>query len=267
MQEANERIVEHIEHLDRQVPELPNFINFLHHYFPGVKWIQFMHEWENVVFAVLIGTLISLVACIGTRKRRIIPHGLQNLLELGVEKFDKLITDVLGAKGRVFVPFLGTLFIYILTMNLFGLVPLMKSPSSSLNITIALAICVFVLVQFLNIKNMGPLGFVYHLAGSPKTSIEWLLAPFLLALESISQLARPVTLSLRLFGNVLGEDILIGVFAILGVTMVINYSSVGVPLQLPFMFLALLTSTMQALVFTLLSTVYILLSSVHEEKH
>jgi len=67
----------------------------------------------------------------------------------------------------------------------------------------------------------------------------------------------------------LGEDILIGVFAILGVTLVINYSSVGLPLQLPFMFLALLTSTMQALVFTLLSTVYILLSSTHEheEKH
>jgi F-type H+-transporting ATPase subunit a len=152
-------------------------------------------------------------------------------------------------------------------MNLFGLVPLMKAPSSNLNITIALALCVFVLVQFLNIKNMGIFGFIYHLAGSPKTIIEWALAPFLLLLELISQLARPVTLSLRLFGNVLGEDILIGTFALLGVTLGITYFSVGLPLQIPFVFLALLTSTMQALVFTLLSTVYILLSSTHKEEH
>ncbi len=258
---------ETIVQLDRKVPELPNFITFLHHHFPDSAFVQFLHQWENLFFSILVAVLVSLVACIGVRKRMMLPSGLQNFIELGVEKFENLIVDVLGPDGRTYVPFLGTLFIYILTMNLFGLIPLMKSPSSNLNITVALAICVFALVQFLNIRNMGPFGFVYHLAGSPKTIIEWVLAPFLLVLELISQLARPVTLSLRLFGNVLGEDILVGTFALLGVTLVMNYSFVGVPLQIPFMFLALLTSTMQALVFTLLSTVYILLSSTHKEEH
>lgn len=260
---SQERVLE----LDRKVPELPNFITFLYHRFPETFWAKFLHQWENLVFSVLIAVLISLVAFLGARKKAMIPSGLQNFLEFGIEKFDVLITEVLGHKGRVYVPFLGTLFIYILTMNLFGLAPLMKSPSSNLNITIALAICVFVLVQYLNIKNMGITGFIFHLAGSPKTMVEWILAPFLLVLELISQLARPVTLSLRLFGNVLGEDILVGTFALLGVTLIINYSSLGLPLQIPFMFLALLTSTMQALVFTLLSTVYILLSSPNKEHH
>ncbi|HEV8051588.1 MAG TPA: F0F1 ATP synthase subunit A [Parachlamydiaceae bacterium] len=258
---------ETITELDSKVPELPNFITFLHHHFPDVAWIKYLHQWENLFFSILIAVLVSLIAYIGVRKRQMLPTGLQNFIELGVEKFENLIVEVLGPDGRTFVPFLGTLFIYILTMNLFGLIPLMKSPSSNLNITIALAICVFTLVQFLNIKNMGIFGFVYHLAGSPKTIVEWILAPFLLMLELISQLARPITLALRLFGNVLGEDILIGTFALLGVTLVMNYSSMGIPLQVPFMFLALLTSTMQALVFTLLSTVYILLSSSHKEKH
>jgi F-type H+-transporting ATPase subunit a len=261
---TNETIV----NLDREVPELPNFITFLYHHFPESTLVKFLHDWENIVFSVLVATILSLVAYLGTRKKQILPSGFQNFLEFCVEKFDKLITEVLGPEdGRKFVPFLGSLFIYILAMNLFGLVPLMKAPSSNLNITIALALCVFVLVQFLNIKNMGIFGFIYHLAGSPKTIIEWALAPFLLLLELISQLARPVTLSLRLFGNVLGEDILIGTFALLGVTLGITYFSVGLPLQIPFVFLALLTSTMQALVFTLLSTVYILLSSTHKEEH
>jgi len=253
--------------LDRKVPELPNFITFLHHHFPSLPIVKFLHSWENLVFSILIAVIISFIALFGIRKKQMIPMGLQNFLELGAEKFNDLIIEVLGKQGRAYVPFLGTLFIYILAMNLFGLIPLMKSPSSNLNITVALAICVFALVQFLNIKNMGIFGFIHHLAGSPKTTIEWVLAPFLLVLELISQLARPVTLALRLFGNVLGEDILIGTFAILGVGLLINYSSVGLPLQIPFMFLALLTSIMQALVFTLLSTVYILLSGTHKENH
>jgi F-type H+-transporting ATPase subunit a len=252
--------------VEKKVPELPNFIGILYHRFHDMPFAKFLHQWENVIFSIIVATLISTVAYLGTRKRDLIPSGLQNFLELLIEKFHKLITDVLGPSGEKYIPFLGTLFIYILTMNLFGMVPLMKAPSANLNITIALAICVFCLVQYLNIRNMGLFGFIYHLAGSPKTVIEWILAPFLFGLELISQLARPITLSLRLFGNILGEDILIGAFAILGVTLIASFSYVGLPLQIPFMFLGLLTSLMQALVFTLLSTVYILLSSPHSEK-
>ncbi|WP_052236399.1 F0F1 ATP synthase subunit A [Candidatus Protochlamydia amoebophila] len=253
------------EPIENRIPELPNFISVLYHRFQHTTWAQFLHRWENIIFAILVASLISLVAYLGARKKEIIPSKFQNLLEIAVEKFSHLILEVLGPEGKAYIPFLGTLFIYIFTMNIFGMVPLMKAPSSSLNITAALAICVFCLVQFLNIRNMGIFGFLYHLAGSPKTMLEWLLAPLMFSLEIISQLSRPLTLALRLFGNVLGEDILIGTFALMGVAMISSVETfVGIPLQLPFMFLGLLTSFMQALVFTLLSTVYILLS-MHKE--
>jgi F-type H+-transporting ATPase subunit a len=251
-----------------QIPELPNFITFLYHQFHEMPWAKFLHQWENIIFSILIGALVSTFAYLGIRKKALIPAGLQNGLEMLVEQLNNIIVNVLGPEGKRYVPFLGTLFIYILTMNLFGMIPLMKSPSSSLSITAGLALCVFSFVQYLNIKNMGFFGFLYHLAGSPKTMLEWILSPLMFVLELIAQLARPVTLALRLFGNILGEDILIGAFALLGVSLLANlHSPVGLPLQIPFMFLALLTSFMQALVFTLLSTIYILLSIPHKEHH
>ncbi len=254
--------------LENRTPEVPNFISLLYHRFHDMPWAQFLYKWENPIFAILIAVIISIVAHIGSRKKELIPSGLQNALELIVEQFRKLVIGILGSDGEKYIPFLGTLFIYILSMNLFGLVPFMKSPSASINTTAALAICVFCFVQFLNIRNMGFFGFLYHLAGSPKNALGWALAPLMFVLELISQLARPVTLALRLFGNVLGEDILIGAFALLGVVLVSSLNSpIGLPLQIPFMFLAILTSLMQALVFTLLSTVYILLSIPHGEKH
>lgn len=252
-----------------KVPELPNFITLIYKAFHDSSWAAFLHHWENLIFSIIIASLISFVFYLGTRNSTLIPTGLQNFLELFVDGLRYLILGILGPQGEKYVPFLGTLFIYILTMNLFGIVPFMKSPSSNLNITVGLATCVFCLVQYLNIKHMGIGGFLYHLAGSPKGLLGWLLVPLMFPLELLSQLSRPVTLSLRLFGNVLGEDILIGAFAVFGLTLLGSYSPpVGLPLQLPFMFLALLTSTMQALVFTLLSTVYILLSiSGSEDNH
>jgi F-type H+-transporting ATPase subunit a len=257
------------EHAPDHVPELPNFIKILSNKFYGTSLGDFLHQWENIIFSILISTLIALVFYIGTRKRELVPRGLQNFLEMIVDALRSLIVGVLGHDGEKYVPLLGTLFIYVLTMNLFGLIPLMKSPSSNLNITAGLAITIFVLVQYLNIKNMGLGGFLYHLAGSPKGVMGWIMVPLLFPIELITQLSRPVTLSLRLFGNILGEDILIGAFAVFGIVLMASWHSpVGFPLQTPFMFLAILTSAMQALVFTLLSTVYILLSIPHtEEKH
>lgn len=151
-------------------------------------------------------------------------------------------------------------------MNWLVLIPLIKVPCSDFNVTVALSICVFCLVQYLNIKNFGVLGFLHHMAGSPKTGLEWALAPLMFVIEIFTQISRPITLALRLFGNVVGEDTLIGAFALFGVALFASSQyPVGLPLQLPFLFLALLTGLMQALVFTLLSTIYILLSIPSDE--
>lgn len=255
------------EAIENSVPELPNALKFIQRYL-GSDLGEFLHDWDSIIFSVVIATLISLFFYFGTRNPQRLPTGLQNFLELLVDSLRKIVISVIGPEGEKYVPFLGTLFIYIFTMNIAGMVPLMKSPSSNINITAGLAICVFVLVQFLNFRNMGIGGFLYHLAGSPKSTVEWLIVPLMFPIEILLQLSRPVTLALRLFGNVLGEDILIAAFTIFGITLLSSFNSpVGLPLQLPFMFLGLLTSLMQALVFTLLSTVYIMLSMPHHEEN
>lgn len=247
--------------LGSDVPELPNFIHFLVSADPDSFWGKFLQYFENMIFSLLVAIVISILFSVAARKKAMIPSGLQNALEWIVEMLQKLISAILGHKGEKYVPFLGTLFIYVLSMNWFGLIPLMKSPSSNLNTTVGLAVCVFVLVQILNIKNRGILGFFYHLAGDPKGFVGWMIAPLMVPIELITQISRPVTLSLRLFGNILGEHILIGAFALLGVVLLPKLTfPAGIPLQFPFLFLALLTGLMQALVFTVLSAVYIFLS-------
>jgi F-type H+-transporting ATPase subunit a len=242
----------------QKYPRIPNILTLLEKYFRDSPWIAHLHHWESIVFSLFIACTISLIFYLGSRNTQTVPGGFQNFLEWVVETFQSFVVGVLGPEGVIYVPFLGTLFIYILSMNLLGLVPLMASPSSNLNITLALAICVFVLVQYLNIKNMGLKGFLYHLAGSPTNAIGWLMAPLMFPIEILTQISRPITLALRLFGNILGEKILVAFFATVSVTFLYFF-----PIQLPFMFLGLLTNVMQAMVFTLLSTIYILLSIPH----
>ena len=240
------------------IPKMPNFLTFLERYLEDSSWGEFIFKWESIIFSLLIGCLITIVLYMGSTAKEDIPKGFQNFLEWVVESLEIFIFGILGKDGKEFLPFLGTLFIYILCMNLFGLVPLMASPSSNFNVTIALSICVFFMVQYLNIKNMGFKGFLYHMAGSPNTTLGWVMVPLMFPIELLTQISRPITLALRLFGNILGEKILVAFFAIMGVTMFYF-----LPIQLPFMLLGLLTNVMQAMVFTLLSTIYILLSVPH----
>jgi F-type H+-transporting ATPase subunit a len=249
-----------------EVPEMPNIISLITGYFPDSPWAHFLHQWESIIFSIFIAVVICIVFISISRGRALIPSGIQNGLEFAVESLRNVIVAVLGPQGEKYVPLLGTLFIYVLSMNLMGLIPFLKSPSANINVTAGLAITIFCLVQYLNIKNFGFFGFLYHLAGSPKNALGWAMVPLMFPIELITQISRPVTLAFRLFGNVLGEDTLIAAFALFGVGLMAQLEyPVGLPLQFPFMFLATLTGTMQALVFTLLSTVYILLAMPHEE--
>ena len=247
-------------------PELPNFITLLYDKFGKVAVIGFMHHWENVVFSWMIAILICVVAYRAYRKRTLIPGGLQNFVELVIETLDNFVSGILGPAGRKFTPFLGTIFIYIFCMNMFGLIPGMKSPTSNLNTTVSLAICVFFYVQYTGLRSLGIVGYLAHMAGNPRDVVTWLLVPINIPIHVIEELAKPLSLSLRLFGNITGEDVLITVFVGLGVSALsFLHLPVGLPLQLPFIFLALLTGTIQALVFTLLSTIYFSLMLPHDE--
>lgn len=249
-------------------PHLPSLIQFLvkvlgHEY----AWLE---HWVNVIFAFVIAAFLSIVSIIVYRRRNLEnPGPFQNLVEMMVEGMYNFLHSVLGSEAKRYVPFLGTLFFYILGMNLIGLVPGGHSPSTSLNITASLAILVFLYAQWTGITRLGFGGYVSHLAGSPADVIGWCLVPLMLPLHIIGELAKPFSLALRLFGNISGEDALIAVFVMLGVQLMAVFGAggfpVGLPLQLPFYFLGLLLSTIQALVFTLLSSIYILLMLPHEE--
>jgi F-type H+-transporting ATPase subunit a len=247
--------------MDVEKSELPNFLTFISEGIPNEKIGALLVDWQDPIFSVIIAVTISIVFYLGSRHRELMPRSFQNFLEYFAEVIESVANEIIGPQGRKFAPFIGRIFIYVLSMNWAGLVPLMKSPTSNISITVGLAICVFALVQYLNIKNMGFFGFIYHLAGSPKGALGWSLVPLMLPIEVITQFARPLTLSLRLCGNVLGEDIFIALTTIFGVYLLSHLMiPVGIPLELPFLLLGFFTGFLQALVFTLLTTIYILLS-------
>lgn len=247
--------------------ELPNIITIVLHFLHDGPVAAFLHQWEGMIYAFAIAGFIILMVHKATKNPTMIPGKLQNVVEMVTEGLTNFLMGVLGPQGKEFVPFLGTLFIYILCMNLAGVVPLGKSPTASPNTTVALALCVFFYVHFTGIRKNGPLGYVKHLMGSPKSAVEWAFVPIMLPIHILGELARPVSLSLRLFGNVTGEDVLLYAFCSLGVTaLAFVHSPIGIPFQVPFIFLAFLTSFIQALVFTLLSTIYILLWLPHDHE-
>jgi len=235
--------------------------------FPQASWAHFLHHYEAVIFALLVAALLSLVAFLASRNPQMIPGRLQNLVEMLVEGLYDFIAGIIGPKHATrFVPFLGTLGLYIWCMNLFGLIPFMDSPTSNLNVTFALGLVVFLYAQWIGLRGLGPIGYVDHLLGSPRDLTGWLLAPLMLPIHILGELAKPISLSCRLFGNIFGEDMLLVAFVSLGITSLsFLHLPVGLPLQVPFLFLALLTSTLQAAVFMVLSTIYFLLMLPHDD--
>ena len=253
-------------HASAAMPEVGNLITLLNSWFEHNPIIHFLHQWENPFYSLVAASLILFVFSFAIRKRSLIPGRLQSFAEITIEWLDSIVFEIIGHRGREFTPFIATIFVFILVQNMFGIIPLMKAPTSSINTTFALALCVFLYVQFIGITKNGILGYFHHLAGSPQDAVGWLLSPLMFVLHVLGEFIKPISLSLRLFGNIMGEDTLIGVFAGLGIVLLsFMHSPVGVPLQFPIMLLSLLLGTIQALVFTLLSTIYIFLMLPHEE--
>lgn len=249
--------------------ELANIITLLTSYvFREGALHDFLREWENMIWAYIFAGVLIVIAQIAARNPQMVPGRFQNVVEMVVEGLSNFILGILGPEGKRFVPYLGSLFVYILLMNIGGILPGGKSPTAQPNTTVALALCTFIYSNWIGLRSNGPLGYIKHLAGSPKTAVEWAFVPIMLPVHILGEIARPVSLSLRLFGNITGEDVLLYAFSALGVAALsFVHAPVGLPLQIPFIFLAFLGSFIQALVFTLLSTIYILLWLPHEEGH
>ena len=279
--------VEHAAHAAADahdsIPEIPNVITLLSSRWHDHPVVSFLHHWENLVFALIVAMALVAVAWRYGRRPATIPQGGQNLLEILVEGIDKFVCGIIGPAGRRHTAFIGSLFLYIWLMNLSSLIPGMKPATSSLNTTIGLALVVFGYVQWTRIKDLGLGAYLDHMAGSPRFDdvkaaplplkvillpIKLFVAGLLVILELVGEFIKPISLSLRLGFNVFAEDVLLAVLIGLGLTAgAALHLPTGLPIQLFVVPLVLIFSTVQALVFSLLSTVYIALMSPHEEAH
>lgn len=240
--------------------ELPNVVTIISERFKGVPVLEHLYRYESVIFSLIVITVLSLVTIIASRRLKMIPGRLQAALEMLSGGFDSFICGILGPKGRRLTPFIGTLFIYILCMNIASLVPFMKSPTSSWSVTLALALCVFIYLQYTTIKELGLVGFVDHLLGKPRgvLAASIVIPALMFFLHIMAELVRPISLSLRLRSNIWGDDMLLALLAGFGLK--------GLPLLLFNMFLSLLAAVVQACVFCLLTTIYFALVLNHENE-
>jgi len=253
------------------VTELPTFITLIENGLGADHPVShFLHTWENVIFSLLVAAILIVVTGLALRRPTTgVPGRFQNAVEMVMEQLHDFFVGILGpTHGPRYVPYLGTLFLYIIMMNLFGLIPFMKSATSSLNITAALGLTTFAYVQFEGIRNLGIVGYLDHLAGNPRSVIQWGMVPLMLPIHVLGELAKPISLSCRLFGNIFGEDMLLVAFMGLGVSILaFTHLPFGIPLHWPlFIGLALLSSTLQALIFSVLSSIYFLLMLPHEHE-
>jgi F-type H+-transporting ATPase subunit a len=241
-------------------PELVNIATLAAAKFHGTAAAEFLRTWENVIFSLIIVFILSLLGYMASRNIALIPvKRLQSAFEIIVGLIDDFVCGVIGPKGKRYTPFVGTLFIYIFAMNLAGLIPFMKAPTASWSTTLALAICVFIYVQYTGIKELGFVGYIDHLLGRPRGVLAFsLFIPLMmLILHVVSELVRPISLSLRLRSNIWGDDMLLAVFAGFGIK--------GVPLLIFNSFLAIIVALVQTVVFCLLTTIYFTLAMTHEE--
>ena len=227
-----------------------------HHYYfiveilSGLGLGHFAHEWAHVLHSWFV-MIILIVGCFLLVKGiQLIPTKGQNLLEMIVEGLENFMVDITGPEGRAFFPYICTIFLYVLVSNLIGLIPGFISPTANINTTLSLALLTFVLTHAIGVKFHGP-KYLKHFLGPVM-----FLAPLMIIIESIGHLARIMSLSIRLFGNIMGKEKILGIlFGLAGLYLA----------PLPILFLGLLVSFIQALVFMLLSIVYF--TGAMEEAH
>ncbi len=260
----------HAQGAEHATPHLVNWVNLLAKATRSPLLADFLTRWESTIFSILVAVILSIMVIKMAGNLKLIPGRGQIAWEQIIGTLDNLVCSVMGPRGRTYTPFIGSLFIYILATNLYGLLPLQNSSTAYLTTTAPLAISVFFHVQYASITKNGPLGYILHLAGNPKSIVEWLFVPLNLPLHVMGEFVKPITLMFRLYGNIMAGHILVAVFLQLGIqTLAPLHIPIGLPWHLPFLFLEVLIGAIQAFVFALLSTVYIamMLPHDHEEAH
>ena len=233
----------------------------LEHPSPLVAFINLLlsplhiHVPDHLVFVGLI-TLFILAIGLAIRASLSVenPGKLQIILEDLVSFLVGVLEGNIGPQGRKFLPLLGTLFVFILIGNLMGQIPGLGSPTSNINVTLACALTLWLYYHWQGIRANGVVNYIKHFAVMP--GVPLVLAPMIFVIEIISHLSRVLSLTLRLFGNIFGEHLVVLILA----------SLVPFILPLPIQFLGLIVGPLQAFIFLMLGAIY-LTAATHVDDH
>lgn len=211
------------------------------------------------LFMVIAVLLTMGLLVYGMRQRAIVPGRLQSLAETSYEFVHELVTGQVGDEGKRFFPFVFALFMFVLFGNLLGMLPYAFTFTSHIAVTFALAMIVFVLITVVAISIHGVHFFSYFFPeGAPKV-----LAPLIIPIEVISYLSRPVSLSVRLFANMVAGHVMLKVFAtfvvLMGSAGVVGIFGAAAPLAVNVALVGFefLVAFLQAYVFAILTSIYL----------
>ena len=207
------------------------------------------HGYLQVVMLFVALVIITILGLMTLGMRREIPTKSQSFVEGIIVFVYDLGENIMGKEGRVYVPFIFGIGMYVAVSSLIGIVPGLIAPTSNMNTTAAPAIAVFVLYNYIGIKKHG-VHYIKQFMGPVLV-----LAPLIIIIEFITHLARPLSLTMRLFGNIAGEDLV----------LLLLFFLVPLLVPIPMMGMIVFTSLLQTYVFMMLSMVYI--SGALEEAH
>ncbi|MCC5909656.1 MAG: F0F1 ATP synthase subunit A [Clostridiaceae bacterium] len=208
---------------------------------------------ETVVNTWIIMIVLTIVSIIGTRTFKRVPRGRQNVVEMVVESLNNLTVQTMGEDKKYFSSYIGTLFLFLLVANLFGLIGL-RPPTADVNATFALAGLSFIMIHFFGAKSKGTGGYL-------KDFLEPF--PFMLPMNIIGQLATPISLAFRLFGNIIGGLIIMslayGGLLTLSESLGLSFFPIfqaGIPIVFHLYF-DLFAGALQTFIFVMLTMVFV----------
>jgi F-type H+-transporting ATPase subunit a len=214
---------------------------FLVKLFEAIGLGHFAHSYPHVIYSWVVMILLIIVFYIPGKALSMIPTKAQNLSELIISGIEEFMVTVTGEEGRWLLPLAATVFIYVLACNLIGLVPGFYPPTANLNTTGSCALTVVIFTHVIGLKYHGP-KYIKHFMGPV-----WWMIPIIFPIEVIGHIARILSLSFRLFGNMMGHELVLGIlFALAGAFFA----------PLPIMALGIFVAFVQAFVFFLLSIMY-----------
>ena len=202
---------------------------------------HFAHTYPHIIYSWVVMVLLLVLGIVGAKSVNLVPSKIQNLLEIIISGLEDFTIDITGEEGRWLFPLLATVFIYIFACNIMGLLPGFFPPTANLNTTLSCALVVVLFTHVIGIKYHGA-KYIKHFLGPV-----WWMIPLILPIEIIGHLARILSLTFRLFGNMMGHELVLGIlFMLAGLFFA----------PLPIMVLGIFVALVQAFVFYLLSVMY-----------